>query len=95
MKFRTVAAVANIQKVVLLNETRTVLHLCNAKEYHITAIHADQEFRCIREEVILVELNICATDDHVSEVERSVRTIKEQVRCTMHGLPFKKISRVM
>ena len=32
---------------------------------------------------------------HVEEVERSIRTIKEQVRCTIHGLPFRNYPRVL
>ena len=42
-----------------------------------------------------MELNICPTDDHLYEVERYIRTVKERVRCTMHGLPFKRIPRIM
>ena len=32
---------------------------------------------------------------HVGEVERSIRTIKERVRCTIHDLPFKNYPRVL
>ena len=42
-----------------------------------------------------MELNICPIDDHVHEAERSIRTVKERIRCIMHGLPFKMIPRIM
>ena len=32
---------------------------------------------------------------HVGEVERSIRTIKERVRCTTHDLPFKIYPRIL
>jgi len=34
-------------------------------------------------------------DDHVGEVERSIRTIKERTRTTIHGLPFKRLPKLM
>ena len=77
MKFRTVAAVRSRRKQILLNEAKTVLNLYESKGYNITDIHADKEFQCIREEMRPVELNICATDDHVPEIEMSARTVKE------------------
>ena len=77
MKFRAVAALSSRKNKVLIHETKTVLIFYNMKDYNITAIHADQEFSYIREEVRPIELNICKKDDHVPEVERSIRTIKE------------------
>ena len=95
MKFRTVALVANRMKPTLVKELKAILNLYDAKEYDITAIHADQGFKCVREEVRPNELNACATDDHVHGVERSIRTVKERCRCTIAGLRFKRIPRVM
>jgi hypothetical protein len=34
-------------------------------------------------------------DEHVGEVERSIRTMKEQDRCTIHGLPYQRYTKVM
>ena len=76
MKFRAVALVASRHKRVLLEELKTILNLYDKKEYNISSIHADQEFNCVREDVRPRELNVCATDDHVYEIERSIRTVK-------------------
>ena len=76
MKFRAVAAVSSRKKKVLVHETKTVLNWYKIKQYNVTAIHNDQEFSCIREGIKLIELHICEKDDHVPEVERSIRTIK-------------------
>ena len=79
MKFRTVAFVNSRHKNILLRETKAVLYLYESKEFKITAVHADKEIACIREEIRPMELNICPTDDHVHEVERSIYTVKERV----------------
>ena len=34
---------------------------------------------------------VADADDHVAEVERSMRTIKERTRCLIQGLPFKRV----
>ena len=95
MKFRTIAYVANRKKSTLVGEIDAVLNLYATKEYNITAIHADQEFKCVREEFRPIELNKCTKDDHVPEIERSVRTVKERVRCTMESLRFNRIPKIM
>ena len=42
-----------------------------------------------------MELKICPTDDHAHEVESSIRTVKERVQCTMHGLIFKMTTMII
>jgi hypothetical protein len=54
-------------------------------------LHVDSEFVCIREEVRPTYLNIANADDHVPEIERSIETVKERVRCLFHCLPFKAV----
>jgi len=45
--------------------------------------------------VLPSQLDVPAADDHVGEVERSVRTMKECTRTTIHGLPFKRLPKLM
>jgi hypothetical protein len=58
-------------------------------------IHADNEFECIRENVRPTDMNIVPADSHVGEIERSIRTIKERLRSSVHGLPFKRLPKLM
>jgi hypothetical protein len=53
-------------------------------------IDADQEFSSIALDMLPTTLNIADADDHVPQVERSIRTIKERTRSTVQGLPFQK-----
>jgi hypothetical protein len=60
--------------------------------------HADEEFTSLRDpllEVDNIHLNIAATTEHVSEIDRAIRTIKERNRSTVSGLPFKHYPKIL
>jgi hypothetical protein len=95
IKFRTVAAIKNRTKATILAETQTVINFYKARGFTITRVEADQAFACIKNELLPTPLNVADADDHVAEVERSIRTIKERTRCLVQGLPFKRIPRIM
>jgi hypothetical protein len=54
---------------------------------------ADYEFECLRGELALagVHLNTTVQDEHVGEIERYIRTVKEQARAIYNMLPFDKM----
>ena len=54
----------------------------------ITQINADNEFNVLGGEVGQIALNIVGMGEHVGDVERSIRTVKEQIRCHEHRLPY-------
>ena len=58
-------------------------------------IHADKEFECLRESLGNVSLEICGPDEHVPEVECSIRTMKETMQATAHGLPYRRLPKLM
>ena len=58
-------------------------------------IHTDKEFECLRESLGNVSLEICGADEHVAEVERSIRTMKETMQATAHGLPYHRLLKLM
>jgi len=93
--FRTVATITSRTKAILLRETKALTLLYETQGFKIPDIHADKEFACITNDMLPTRLNIADADDHVPEVERSIRTIKEHIRCTIHGLPFRCIPRVL
>ena len=63
--------------------------------FEVVDIHADKEFECLRESLGNVSLEICGPDEHVPEVERSIRTMKETMRATAHGLPYRHLPKLM
>ena len=93
--FRTVSPVPDCSKSTILREATAAIKMYTARELHVCDIHADNEFECIREDIRPIAMNIIPADSHVGEVERSVHTIKERLRSCVHGLPFKRIPKLM
>ena len=56
--------------------------------FEVVDIHADKEFECLRDSGGNASLEICGPDEHVPEVECSIRTMKETMQATAHGLPY-------
>jgi hypothetical protein len=63
--------------------------------FKIVAFNGDNEFETLREHLSPTPLNVVARGEHMGPIERSVRTIKERVRCSCQSLPYKKITRLM
>ena len=74
---------------------KKVLNTYHTRGFDVLNLHADMEFECIKNEMMAVIMNLNASDDHVGEVERSIRTIKERVRADVHGMPFKRLPKLM
>jgi hypothetical protein len=95
IKFRTVAPINNRTKRMFLVETQAVLNMYKAQGFNITRVEGDREFVCITKDILPIQLNAANADDHVHEVERSIRTAKECRRCAVQGFPFKRIPKAM
>ena len=69
-----------------------------ARGFQVTMTHTNKEFTSLRDpllELDNIHLNITATNEHVLEIERAIRTIKEQNRSTVSGLLFKHYLKVL
>ena len=57
----------------------------------------DGEFAPLEADVknLGMQLNTTAANEHVPQIERQIRVIKERTRCVRHTLPFKYIPRLM
>ena len=51
----------------------------------------DMEFEKVKDKLPLVEVNTTAAREHVPEIERRIRTIKERVRAATSDFPFNPI----
>jgi hypothetical protein len=71
------------------------LALYRNRGFQPTAIHADGEFNAVRTLFPDVQFTICAADDHVPEVERAIRSVKESLRASIHGMPFNRLPRAL
>ena len=71
-----------------------VANFYNMHGHKIEFITSDNEFGPLKAQIrkmIGAELNLAAPDDHVPEVERNIRVIKDRLRSMLADLPFTKI----
>ena len=64
----------------------------------IDTIHADEEFQSLNPPLLdkfNILMNIATTNEHVPEIERMIRVVKEHIRSTVHGVPFKQFPIIM
>ena len=67
------------------------------RHFRITEILADGQFKSLKAECadMQINLNCVSKDEHVPEIERLNRTVKERCRCNYHMTPFVKLPKRM
>jgi hypothetical protein len=67
--------------------------------FHITTVHADGEFAPLKTLIEAMSggpmVNLASSNEHVPEIERRIRVVKERCRATRHSLPFHTIPKLM
>ena len=79
----------------LLSRTQTVLDLYAARGFKVEHIRVDRQLECLEESLRPIHLHIAAPGQHVPEVERTIRTLKKDIRTTVDGLPYKCFTHLM
>jgi hypothetical protein len=79
----------------ILNCINNDLKLYDNRGFVPTEIHPDGEYNPVKESFPGVHFSITSADDHIPEAELSIRSVKETVRATIHGMPYKRLPRVM
>jgi len=93
IKFGTVELLA-IQKLdTVLVTIKNINNLCKHRGFKLDVMLMDGEFESIRGILsgIGITLNTVSRDEHVSDAERQIRTLKEQCCYTFNTLPFTKL----
>ena len=94
IQFRMAQAVGNRQKKTIVEEVKNVIKIYTYRVFKVLDIHGDQEFKCILEDMSPTAAKIVTTDDHVDEVESSIRVFKERCRCIIHQPPYKRYTKL-
>ena len=79
----------------LLRVLQTAIDRYQLRGFEIQHIHCDGQFECLQDSFQPINFNIAAPEQHVPKIERTVRTIKDDIRTTVHGLPFPYFTRLM
>ena len=73
----------------LANAFNQVLKLYSRSGFTCQLGLMDNEFEPLKERLLdLIEINTCAKNEHVGEIERKIRHIKDRSRCIQASLPF-------
>jgi hypothetical protein len=97
IQFTTVEKLDSKSIQTLANGLVKVIQLYKRRGFKVQVILLDNEFEGVRD--ILngyeVNINICAPNEHIPEVERKIRTVKERARGILTTLPFKVIPTII
>jgi hypothetical protein len=67
--------------------------------FHITVVHADGEFVPLEPLIESIPggpvINLASVNEHVPEIKRRIRVVKEHCQSTRHSLPFERIPKIM
>ena len=93
IRFGTLEVIPNNKSTVLLKGLKSILQVYQCRGFQIEMALMDGEFGHLRGELASmgVTLNETSHDEHVGEIERFIRTIKERMRAIYNTLPFRKI----
>ena len=93
IKFTTAAFLLNEKVETLMDTLIQVNKLYRGRGFKITTILMDGQFQCLEGPLSKddITLNICSNDEHVGEIERMIRTIKDRTRCIYTSLPFERM----
>ena len=67
---------------------KKVINLYHTKQISVNTINTGNKFKCVRNNIPPVTLNAVSAEEHVGEVEWSIRTIKEVTRCDVQRLQY-------
>ena len=89
IKLRTIDMISSTSNKSILTSLRQVFQIYESRGFNISHLLADSGFQGISRGILPTRLNPASAGEHVPEIERSVRTLKERVRSTIHGLPYR------
>ena len=95
LHFRTATQLINRSKRSLLEQFKQICRIYEARGFRINIVRGDGEFKCLTQDILPARFDPAAADDHVDVVERSIQTVKADCRTITHGLPFKRVPRIM
>ena len=92
IQFSMAELVKDMKNNTLVTSIEQVIQTYQTRGFRIKAILADGQFKHIQQiiEQKGIMLNICAANEHVPEIERYIRTVKERVRGIATTLPFER-----
>ena len=85
--------ISDAKSATLVQCIKNVMQVYSKRGFAVRRINMDLQFQPIKGavEALHLDLNVVSEDEHVPEIERYIRTIKERVRGAQTTLPFPKL----
>ena len=93
LHFGTVEALPDRKLNTIVIKLRSVINMYRHRGFIVSTLLVDGEFEPIRP--WFPQLNTCAENEHVPDIERFIRTVKDSTRSTYSVLPFTRLPRIM
>ena len=92
IRFTTTELVQTTHNPVILKGILNAQNVYRKRGFMVRMMMMDGAFESLRGALALkqIESNICLENEHVGEIERTNRTVKERCRGVFNTLPFKK-----
>jgi hypothetical protein len=93
IQFSTVETIVNRKPETIIKAFQNVFNIYRRRGFRITHLIVDGEYECLRGHMssLAITLNTTSKAEHVPDIERFIRTLKERTRCIYNVLPFKKM----
>jgi hypothetical protein len=91
LKFTTIEHVPRRTKPMLVKSLNKVFNIYNSRNFKVITALVDREFEPLWSQIHGTVLNTTAASEHVPDIERQIRVIKERARAIVSTLPFKNL----
>ena len=97
IKLHTIRYIESRTQTTLLEALDDTFVKYNHAGFEIKQLHADPEFQCVETALkqIGIDPNIASAKEHIPEIERAIRVVKERYRAMYHRLPYSMWPRLM
>eukprot|EP00804_Cyclotella_cryptica_P004090 CCRYP_019112-RA/>CCRYP_019112-RA protein AED:0.35 eAED:-0.77 QI:0/-1/0/1/-1/0/1/0/265 len=91
IKFSSAGKLENMSELTIISHFKVIMGVYASRGFRVTVILANKQFKPMRGELANLGaiIKVFSHDEHVSEIERYNRTIKERVQAAYNILPFK------
>ena len=97
IKFNTIENLNDMEGATLLASLDRVFNLYSRRGFQVVDLLMDMQFQMLKKKLAIrkVRLNTSAAKEHIAEIERFIRVIKERVHALRSRLPYKQIPRCL
>eukprot|EP00934_Nitzschia_sp_Nitz4_P001191 Nitzschia sp. Nitz4//scaffold483_size5322//2345//5042//NITZ4_009227-RA/size5322-augustus-gene-0.2-mRNA-1//-1//CDS//3329552882//1191//frame0 len=90
IRFTTVSALKNLKTKTIVKALKEIVRVYRLGGFRVRTMLVDGAFESTRGDMaaIGIRVNPTSMDEHVGEVERQIRTVKERMRAAYNMLPF-------